>query len=230
MRNLAKGLRYNASALVNSCCTAAQMCAMLAKLFSRRQPLVSAETLTRFLCEKAALVTQKTIIGYCYARTSLPLNELMRDKPFAEAFERGRGQAYAAVLEDMFVVAEGRLRPATTDNSGLGNALAARFRTALAATEGLTITCDQVAAVADRLRTRIQEAQGRAPRSIADIASVSGERVYEAMPIHERHRRPDRDAIIAGVRFLMVGLAGEFDRRIDARPIAADLLLSPTPK
>ena len=200
--------------------------AMLGRfLTNRRQPpLVSADALTCFLCEKTALVTQKTIIGYCYARTSLPLNELMRDKPFADAFERGRWQAYTAVLEDMFMVAEGRLRPATMESDSVGLALAARFGTSLANTEGLTVDSAQVAAATDRLRTRIQEAQGQAPRSIADIAYVSGARVYEAMPLHERHRRLDRDAIIAGVRFLMVGLAGEFDRRLDGRRIAANLL------
>lgn len=199
---------------------------MLARfLASRRQsPLVSAEALTRFLCEKAALVTQKTVIGYCYARTSLPLNELMRDKPFADAFERGRWLAYTAVLEDMFMVAEGRLRPATAACDSLGDALAARFGTALVDVAGAAIEEGVVAAAVGRLGSRIREAQGQAPQSIADIAHVSGARVYEAMPIHERHRRLDRNAIVAGVRFLVVGLAGEFDRRLDAPRVVTDLL------
>lgn len=208
------------------CCTAAQTNAMLAKLLAarRRPQLASADTLIRFLCERAALVTQKTVIGYCYARTSLPLSELMRDKPFADAFERGRWQAYAAVLEDMFVVADGRLRPAiAARHEDLAAALVARFGTALAEAG---IAQDMQIAAVEQLHARLDTAQGQ--RSIADIARTSGERVYDAMPIHERHRRLDRNSIIAGVRFLMVGLASEFDRRIDAPRIVADLLRSDT--
>ncbi len=199
---------------------------MLARLFaSRRRPsLTSADTLVRFLCENASLVTQKTLIGYCYARTSLPLSELMRDKPFADAFERGRWLAYTAVLEDMFVAAEGRLRPAATSGQDrLAEALAARFDAALSDVAGPAIAPDVRVAAADRLRTRLQEVRKEPPRPIGDIAQVSGQRVYEAMPIHERHRHLDRGSIIAGVRFLMVGLATEFDRRLDPPRIIADL-------
>jgi len=199
---------------------------MLAKLLaSRRRPtLVSADALVQFLCERAALITQKTVIGYCYARTSLPLSELMRDKPFADAFERGRRQAYAAVLEDMFVVADRRLRSATTARQeDLAAALVTRFDAALAEA-AIAIAPDMRIAAAAQLRARLDTAE--AQHSIADIARTSGERVYESMPIHERHRRLDRDSIIAGVRFLMVGLATEFDRRLNAPRIVADLLQS----
>jgi len=200
---------------------------MLARLFAsrRRPPLASADALIRFLCENASLITQKTLIGYCYARTSLPLSELMRDKPFADAFERGRWLAYTAVLEDMFVVAEGRLRPATTrDHERVGQALAARFEAALSDVAGTAIDPPAQNAAADRLRARLVAVLAEAPGSIGDTAQVSGQRVYEAMPIHERHRHLDRGSIIAGVRFLMVGLATEFDRRLDAPRVIADLL------
>jgi hypothetical protein len=197
---------------------------MIARLFpARRRPAVtSADALTRFLCENAALIAQKTVIGYCNARTSLPLSELMRDKPFADAFERSRWQSYTAVLEDLFTIAEGRLRPATAaGDKRLVAQLVARFDAAL----GEVAIDTEVRRVAvERLQARLQAAQCAPPHSIADIAHASGGRVFEAMPIHERFRRLDRDSIIAGVRFLMVGLASEFDRRLDVASIVADLL------
>jgi hypothetical protein len=205
---------------------------MFTRFFASRRspPLVSADDLTRFLGEKTALVTQKTVIGYCYARTSLPLSELMRDQPFADAFERGRWLAYAAVLEDMFVIAEGRLRPAAAANGAeLNAALSARFDRALADAAGAAVAAEARAAATGGMTARLNEARVVAPHSIADIAQTSGRRVYEAMPIHERHRRLDRESIIAGVRFLMVGMADEFDRRIDAPRIVADLLGSGAP-
>ncbi|HJQ59840.1 MAG TPA: hypothetical protein VJ890_23230 [Vineibacter sp.] len=204
---------------------------MLSKIFSarRRTSVETAATLAVFLSEKASLVTQKAVIGYCYVRTSLPLHELMRDQPFAEAFERGRWLAYTAVLEDMFVIAEGRLRPSAADDSPrLAAALARCFDGALADTAGAAVRDEARSAATEVLHRRLSDAQALTPRSIADITQVSGQRVYEAMPIHERHRRLDRESIIAGVRFVTVGLAGEFARRIDAPRVVADLLTSPT--
>jgi hypothetical protein len=200
---------------------------MLSRLLAgRRHPRVtSAESLGHFLGERAALVTQKTVIGYCNARTSLPLSELMRDKPFADAFEQGRWRAFAAVLEDMFVVAEGRLRPAAAGDAGrLVVPLVGQFHAVLSEHAGDKIAPDERQAAGERLNARLLAAQAAPESLIGDIARVSGARVYEAMPIHERFRRLDRDSIIAGVQFLMVGMAGEFDRRLDAPRIVADLL------
>jgi hypothetical protein len=185
---------------------------------------MSAETLARFLSENASLVAQKSMIGYCNVRTSLPLHELMRDKPFADAFERGRWQAFVAVLEDMFTIAEGRLRAADRlgEDPGLVRALVERFDSALG-DAGEAIDREERQAATERLRARLQTAQAAPPQSIGEIARVSAERVYDAMPLHDRFTRPDREPIVAGVRFLMVGLAEEFDRRLDAAAIVADL-------
>ncbi len=191
----------------------------------RRERIASAEAMARFLGERAALVTQKTVIGYCNARTSLPLSELMRDKPFADAFEQSRWRAFAAVLEDMFVVAEGRLRPAAASDAGrLVAPLVSRFRAVLSKDAADGIGADERHAAGERLKARLEVAQSGPECLAGDIARVSGARVYEAMPIHERFRRLDRDSIIAGVQFLMVGMAGEFDRGLDAPRIVADLL------
>ena len=198
---------------------------MLARILAarRRPPVTSAQSLTRFLRENAALVAQKTVIGYCNARTSLPLSELMRDKPFADAFERGRAMAYIAVLADMFVIAEGRLRPAAAGRlDRLADMLAAQFDVAVG-DAGVAVDPETRSEARDRLQARLRAAQSEAPQSIADVARVSGQTVYGAMPIHERFRQLDRESIIASVRFLMVGLANEFDRRLDAPRIVADL-------
>jgi hypothetical protein len=198
---------------------------MIASLIARLRPppVTTVAALQQFLVERANLVCQKTIIGYCHARTLLPMNELMRDAVFAEAFRQARCRGYAAVLEDLVMVAEARLRRAA-DAAGapLGEALSGVFARGLAAAADCGGDLDR-AVLIDQVGRRLAEARQRAPRPIAEIAEVSAARIYAAMPIHERLRAPDKQAIQASVRFMLVGLGSDFDRRLAPDTIVADL-------
>ena len=191
----------------------------------RHRPVDSAQALGRFLDRNASLIAQKSVIGYCQVKSMLAVNELLREKQFADAFEISRWEGYAAILADLVVVAEGYLRPAS---EGRDAALA----------EPLVRVCAEILAshpkpihrpegwvdVVDALRARLLRSQLAPPATIAQIAQTSAERLYATLPIHESLRAPDKPAIMANVQFMMVGLAHEFESQIDTAALAADLV------
>ena len=206
---------------------------MLESIFRRRRPppVADVDSLARFLDQRAALIAQKSVIGYCQVKTNLPIHELMVEKPFAEAFERARWEGYAAVLADLVVIAEGRLRSAVGGATDVlldrlpalyGRIIGMHPQAATLRPHGWS---DDVAA----LRARLAEAQDRPPRTIAEISRVSAGKLFRSLPIHERLRRPDAPAVEAGVRFLFVGLAREFDRDFDHDGLARTLLAEVSP-
>lgn len=204
---------------------------MLSNLFRRRRkpPVVDRESLCRFLDQRAALITQKTIIGYCHVKTNLPISELIVEKQFADAFDRSRWEAYAAILADLVVIAEGRLRVAAGAGAAVLPARLAELYGAVLASRPCPVHRaggwhDEVAA----LRGRLAEAQESPPRPVAEVSRVSARKVFRSLPIHERLRRPDAPAVEAGVRFLFVGLAREFDRDLDHAALADALLAAET--
>jgi len=191
----------------------------------RRPAIASGEALGAFLDQNASLIAQKTIIGYCTVKTMLPLAELTKEKPFADALEISRWEAYAAALADLMIVAEGRLRPAT---GGRGYDLAARltdlYEARLAMHPAPAHKADGWAGYVAALRQRLTTAQIAPPMAMVDVAAICAEHIYATLPIHERLREPDKPAIVANVQFMMVGLAHRFDAEIDSAAIVADLI------
>jgi hypothetical protein len=200
---------------------------MLGQLIARwrPKPIATAADLADFIDQSASVIAQKSVIGYCQVKTNLPLSELTRERQFADAFERGRWEAFAAVVFDLVVVSEMNLRAAA-------GARAAELVGPLARLGGSVLARHPVPAHRpDGWSSEVEALHGRlarnqlAPRiSIARVAEVSAERIYETLPIHERLREPDKPAIVANVQFLMVGLARRFESGFRYDALAADLL------
>jgi hypothetical protein len=200
---------------------------MLGWLISRwrPKPIATAAELADFVDRSAALIAQKSVIGYCHVKTGLPLSELIHERQFADAFERARWEAFAAVVADLVVAAEGRLRVEAAGRSGqlvgplarLGGGVLARHPVPAHRPEGWS---SEVEALHDRLA----RSQLAPPLSIAQVAEVCAERIYETLPIHERLREPDKPAIVANAQFLMVGLGRQFESGFQCDALAADLL------
>jgi hypothetical protein len=191
----------------------------------RHRPVDSAQALGRFLDRKASLIAQKSVIGYCQVKSMLPVNELLREKRFVDAFEISRWEGYAAILADLVVVAEGRLRPATQGrDAALVEPLLRVFAETLASHPVPVHRPQGWADAADALRARLLQVQLAPPATIAQIAQTSAERLYATLPIHESLREPDKPAIMANVQFMMVGLAHEFESQLDVAALAAELI------
>jgi len=191
----------------------------------RAAPVATADALRDFFYAEAALVAQKCVIGYCHVKTRLPLTELMRDEEFRIAFERARWEGFAAVLGDLAVVVEGHLRPAFGERQGAladrladccAEVLAGRVRPAAAEAGWSEVVLE--------IRRRLHRAQLAAPQSVADVAWTSARRLFDTLPIHDRLRRPDKEAVVASVRFMLVSRCGRLDRRLDRDALARALL------
>ena len=195
----------------------------------RHSPAIaSSADLRAFLDRCAAQVAQQSIVGYCHVKTSLPLHELVSEKPFEEAFEVARWEAFAAILADLMLVAEGYLRPAATGRlPEVAERLVALFQHILSGHPIPAHRPEGWHAEIARLRERLAVAQLALPRPITQVAAVSAGRGFDTLPIHERLRAPDRPAVEANVQFLMVGLAHQFEKRFDAVALVADLLAPP---
>lgn len=191
----------------------------------RPPPIKTGAALAEFLDQRAAFVAQKSVFGYSYLKTRLPMQELMRDKPFADAFEVARWEAFAAVLADMVVIAEGMLRaPAGSRAPALVDRLTELYSGVLGAHALPAHRAQGWSAEIAALRERLARIQLAPPLSAAAIGASSAERVYETLPIHESLRARDKPGLLANVQFAIVGLYQEFDRRIDRMALVGDLL------
>ncbi len=200
---------------------------MLSRLFARwrPKPIESAAELADFVDQSAALIAQKSVIGYCHVKTGLPLSELTRERPFFEAFERGRWEAYAAVVSDLVVISEMNLRAeAGARAAELVGPLARLGAGVLARQPAPVHRPDGWSGEIEALYDRLASGQTAPPLPIPRVALVSAERIFDSLPIHERLREPDKPAVVAGVQFMMVGLARQFESGFRRDALAADLL------
>jgi hypothetical protein len=190
----------------------------------RPKPVAGVEALAEFLDRQSAQISQRSIIGYVHVKTRLPLHELNKEKPFATAFEVSRWEAYAAILADLVVYLHGALLPAAAGREPLlRDSLRQLYRDVLDRHPLPAHRPEGWNDAVDALDGRLAQAALANPRTMAEIAGDSAERLYATLPIHERLREPDKPAIIANVQFLMVGLAHEFGR-FDAQRLVSQLL------
>jgi len=200
----------------------------------RRSPAIdTAAALADFLDRQTALFTQKSVIGYCHAKTRIPISELMREKRFVDAYEVSRWEAFAAILADLVVVIEDRLAAAVSSQPGarradLAGPLVALYTRLLANHPAPAHRAAGWDDTAEALARRLAE-QRHAPRqSIAGIARTAGRRVFDTLPIHSSLRWYDEEPVVANVQFMMVGLASQLEARLDARAVVAELLAEPS--
>jgi hypothetical protein len=194
---------------------------MLGRFLRRQKPrIASVGELTLFLERNAWLVAQKSIIGYCQVKALMPIHEMMKDKPFADAYQIAIWAAYPAALADLVVIAETYLR---TDVGQAGaSALADIYEAQLAAHPPPAHLANSWGPAGAAVRARLAIAAARPPLSIRQISETAAQAIYDSLPIHARLRAPDKPGIEAGVQFLMVGLAHEFER-IDWSAIGAEV-------
>jgi hypothetical protein len=202
---------------------------MMQKLLARwrKPPIVSVTGFTEFLERNAWLVTQKSVVGYCVVKTKLPVHEILKEKPFADAYSIAIWDSYPAVLADLMEVGLNYLRATDPAREPLWASRLGDFYESLVNAHPVPahrIDGDWSADVS-ALRLRLHAALDTPSRQIREISLQSAERLFAKLPFHERLRGPDAPAVIANVQFLMVGLAHEFER-VDYGAVAADILAS----
>lgn len=200
---------------------------MIAKLKALLRPpaIASASGLRQFIAGESAVIAQKTAMGYCTAKTGSFSYALFQEKPFIDALAICRWEAFAAVLSDMLVIVETALRPhAPGHGDAIGRALAGLYAGILRSHPPPRHRPEGWAEAIAAFQERLGAVQAGPPVEPAAVATASGRRLYEVLPLHTNYRIDDEQVIVASVTFQMVGVSDMLRRRLDGPAVARDLI------
>jgi len=195
----------------------------------RPTPIATADALRIFLEERAALIAQKCAIDYCRGKTGLASYALFEERPFIEALDVCRWETFVAVLGDLLIITEGHLRPhvEAADRSRLCAALSGLHAAVLAALPAPAHRTQGWGDETAKFTARLSSAIGGQRRLALDVADHSAKRLFETLPIHASMRKLDEEVVYGAVRFRMIAVSQEIERRIVAADLARKLLLDP---
>lgn len=197
---------------------------MIGRLFARRRTIADRAALRSFLASESAFVSQKCTVEYCRARSGLNWDKLFKEQAFADAMDQCRWRSFAAVMSDMCVVAEGKLRPAAADPSALAAALADLAGEALESF-GRPAWLSGWGEVRDGIGRRLAVAALSPPEPAHAVARASAEIVYDVLPMHPTVRLHDRELVTNNLRFALARSASNMEERFDPPAVCRDLLL-----
>ena len=192
----------------------------------RPEPIATADALKTFLEERAALIAQKCAIDYCRGKTGLASYALFTEEPFLEALAVCRWETFVTVLGDLLIIAEGHLRAhaAVEHYARLREALLALYSAVLAALPAPTHRPDgwgdAIAAFTLRMNT---VGLGESKRAL-DVADHSAKRLFDTLPIHASMRALDKEVVYGAVRFRMIAVSQEMDRRLVVGDLVKQIL------
>ena len=192
----------------------------------RPPPIATADALKTFLEERASLVAQKCAIDYCRGKTGLASYALFTEAPFLKALDVCRWETFVTVLGDLLIIVEGQLRAhaAAEQHDRLREILLALYSAVLAP---LPVPAhrpdgwgDAIAAVTRRLT----KAGLGVPKRAMDVADHSAKRLFDTLPIHASMRAQDKEVVYGAVRFRMIAVSQELERRLRAADLVETLL------
>jgi len=191
----------------------------------RPAPIATPAALRTFLEERAALIAQKCAIDYCRGKTGLASHALFTEKTFLDALEVCRWEAFAAVLGDLVILAEAALRPhAPEERERLCAALIELNGSVLASLPAPPHRAQGWDDVTEAFALRLRAAAAGRPQQALDVADHSAKRLFETLPIHASYRELDEEVVYGAVRFRMVAVNQELQRRVAAADLARALL------
>ena len=192
----------------------------------RPAPIASAEALGAFVQERAFFLAQKCAIDYCRGKTGLASYALFTEKRFLDALELCRWETFVAALGDLLIVTESLLRGqvAPGERERLCEGLAALHAGVLAAVPLPGHRSDGWIADTETFVLRLRQASLAQPRATREIADYSARRLFDTLPIHSNMRELDHEVVFGAVRFRMISVRQELERRLRAADVARELL------
>jgi hypothetical protein len=188
-------------------------------------PITTVEALQAFLTQRASLIAQKCAIDYCRGKTGLASYALFTEKPFLDALDVCRWETFVAVLGDLLIVVEGSLRPYSGEqHARLCEALIALYAAALAEVPALTHRARGWDDAKGSFELRFKSAAAGKPHQALDVADHSAKRLFDTLPIHSRYRELDEEPVYGSVRFRMIAVSQEMQRRLRGADLARELL------
>jgi hypothetical protein len=191
----------------------------------RPAPIATRAALRDFLQERSLLIAQKCAIDYCRGKTGLASHALFTEKPFLDALDVCRWEGYEAVLGDLLILTEAYLRP----HAGPGQR--AKLRDTLVELHGRILGAGELPAHRPQgwgdayaaFSLRFQAACAAPPRAAVEVADHSARRLFDTLPIHSRMRALDEEVVFGAVRFRMIAVNQELQRRAAASELVREL-------
>jgi hypothetical protein len=198
----------------------------------RPPPIATADSLASFLEERAALIAQKCAIDYCRGKTGLASYALFTEALFLKALDICRWETFAAALGDLVIVAEGQLRPhvAAGRRASLHAALVRLHSGVLSRMPAPAHRAHGWDDAIASFPTRLAEAGRSEPRLARDIADHSAKRLFDTLPIHASMRALDEEVVYGAVRFRMIAVSQELQRRAVVAELIDRLLADAAPE
>jgi hypothetical protein len=189
-------------------------------------PIATADALRTFLEERSAFMAQKCAIDYCRGKTGLASYALFTEKPFLEALDICRWETFVAVLGDLLIMVEGVLRPqvALEQRRVLCTALIDLHSAVLASLPAPVHKTQGWGDATESFAPRLRAASVGNPRQALDVADHSAKRLFDTLPIHLSMRELDEEVVYGAVRFRMIAVSQEMQRRIAAADLARQLI------
>jgi hypothetical protein len=198
----------------------------IAALTQRRPPIRTADAFCAFLAGEAAHVAQSATYDYLRARAGRMAPQLFREKPFLDALEVTRWEAFAAVLADLMVIAQNELRAHVADGALLSERLEAMHRAILGDHPVPAHRADGWTGHETKLSERLAATRA-APAQRADrVAGSSGMAIFKHLPLHPDVRRLDEEMVVTNVRFRILRSWETFKERVDVAAVADSLMTS----
>lgn len=201
------------------------MLGTLRKWWKAEPEVASLDAFREFLTMQAVFAAQKSVLSYCEVKAGTNRDQLFAEAEFRQALDHCRWESYAAVLADVLVLAYRLLRGhAGGRDEELITALARLYPVLLETQPRPTHRADGWDDLTAPFTARLERLRIDGVAAPAEVARMSARRIWQVLPIHETHRRTDREAIEGAVRFHLVAVWEAMARQIDAPAITAALL------
>ena len=192
----------------------------------RPAPIATVDALKIFLEERASLIAQKCAIDYCRGKTGLASFALFTETPFIDALTVCRWETFVIALGDLLLIAEGHLRAhvAAAQRALLHEALIDLYSAVLTP---LPVPAHRPEGWGDAtaaFNARFKTAVAGEPKRALDVADHSAKRLFDTLPIHISMRDLDEEVVYGAVRFRMIAVSQEMQRRIHAADLVGQLV------
>jgi len=188
-------------------------------------PIRDRAALQRFISSQASYLAQRTSLEFSRNTLGYYNQHLWHNEKFLDAVRVSRWESFAALVEDMIVFLEGKLRGAEqVQHESLRPRLVALAGDILATYPLPPHRPQGWGDVLDRLDRRLAAAQAAPPASHMEIAKVSAQRFYDTMPVRSPNRPADVEVIAGAVRFGFSGFGAKLSDLLRPAAVVRSLM------
>lgn len=192
--------------------------------YFRPPPIHSRAALQPFLSSQASYLAQRSTYEFSRNTLSYYGQGAWHDPVFQDLMRVCRWESFAAVLADMIVLTEGRLRPsAGGDPNVLVEPLLDLYRAIIGEYPVPAHRTEGWDADIASFRQRLQRAQMIAPMAPSDVALVGARRVFDVLPVYSQYREVDYQVIEGAVRFGIIAFNDQLRARLQVAAVLTDL-------